>query len=724
MGLLMIRKICPVIFVCILCCNLYARPLNIIIVTNRNDSENGYREFLQDIYLDNANIEIHDDRYKEPLKDTEKQELAGADLIIVSSDNAGSDYNRDSAFWSSLDVPILSHNISLCRSNDHDNWDWFSSGRVTGSLSKFYATDPNDAIFDGIDLDPNSITIFDANEDFLIPDEVYQGNGTCLAKDSSGLPVIVCFDGTEPNYYDGSLYDPNGMPRIFFAMPDEPAFFFENATEPAKLLLRNAVTDLLPECWLVGDIDCDRDVDMHDLAELSTQWLLESPPESHSLPADIIPDGYVDVDDLALLTAFWLEGVDLTPPLPNPSEWTDPPAIQDGGFIAMKAKKAEDDLHGIQYAFKCIEDPNLSSHWQYDRNYIPANVPVGVTLSFETKARDTSSRFNETSYSSTETVRTDGLFYHAADASAAVALDDHRFMMADDEFNILQVYNWNLPASDPNTETNISAELTLDPGHPEADIEGATWFNNRIFWIASHGRSRFGDYWKSRYNFFATTIAPDGSVTAIDVYDNLINDLIQYDRIHHLGLEAAIGTSGDSIDPNTIPDLAPKVNGLNIEGLCTTADGTKMLIGFRNPQIGNDDMALIIPLANPEAVVLDGAVPILEDPIPIDLNGLGIRSIEYSPNLGEYLVIAGSHQGGENEPVQHLYNYDFAAEDRDKLATFTDITPEAIFQFPDANDINLLSDDGTRIIDTPSGPVVNKYLPREQRTYRTRTIKP
>lgn len=721
-GLLMIRKMCLVICALALCCGLQARPLNIIIVTSTDSSENGYAEFLRDIYLDNANVEIDDNRYKESsLNDTERQQLRDADLIIVSSDNSGGDYNADSAFWTSLPVPILSHNISVCRSNNHDNWDWFGSGQTTVSVSELHAVEPNDAIFDGIDLDPNSITIFDANEVFFVPDEPYLGYGTLLAADSSGLPVIVRFDGTEPNYYDGSLYDPNGMPRIFFAMPDEPATFFKNATEPAKQLLRNAVTDLLPECWLIGDIDCDRDVDLVDLSELSAQWLASTLP----LSADIIPDGHVNIDDLALLTAFWLEGVDFTPPQPNPSGWTTAgiPAIQDGGFIAMEAKKTGDDLHGIQYAFECIEDPNLSSDWQYDRAYIPANLPRGVDLSFQVKARDTSSRFNQTAYSSMESVRTDGLFYYAADASAAVALDDHRFIMADDEFNILQVYNWNLPQSDPNTETDISAALTLDPGHPEADIEGATWFNNRIFWITSHGRSRDGDYWQSRYNFFATTIALDGTATVDGVYDTLIDDLIQYDRTWNLGLEAAIGTTGDHIDPNTIPDLAPKVNGLNIEGLCTTADGTKMLIGLRNPRPNN--MALVIPLANPEAVVLAGADPNFEDAILIDLNGLGIRSIEYSPSLGEYLIIAGSHRGGENEPVQYLYNYSFIAEDKDKLATFSDtMTPEAIFQFPDANDINLLSDDGTREIDTPSGPAINKELPREQRTFRTRTIKP
>ena len=722
----MIRKICPVIFLLTLCCIVQARPLNIIIVTSTDNSEDGYAEFLRDIYMDNANVSIDDNRYQENLNGTEKQELLGADLVIVSSDNSGSDYNADSAFWAALPVPILSHNISICRSNSHDNWDWFDSDQTTVSVSQFYTADPNDPIFSNINLAAGSVTIFDSTFDFSVPDESYTGNGTLLATNSTGLPVIVRFDGNEPNYYDGSLYNPNNTPRIYFALPDEPATFFDNATPAAKQLLHNAVTALLPECWLPGDIDCDRDVDMEDLGELSAQWLQETPPQSDPSTADIVPDGLVNIDDLALLAMFWLEGFDNTPPSPDPAEWTDTPAIQDGGFVQMKAKSTDDDLHGVQYNFECLENSLYSSGWQYDREYIPADLPIGTTLSFQAKARDTSSRLNETFSSSTQTVRTDGLFYYSADASAGVALDTERFLIADDEFNILQVYNWNAPASDPNITTDISAALTLDPAHPEADIEGATWYNNRVFWITSHGRSRDGNYWASRYRFFATTIAPDGSAVVDGVDPNLIDDLIQYDRIWNLGLEAAIGTIGDHINPATIPDLAPKVNGLNIEGLCTTADGSKMLIGFRNPrpEIEGKIMALVIPLTNPEAVVLSGATPIFEPPLLIDLNDLGIRSIEYSPNIGEYLIIAGSHQGTEHDPVQYLYNYSFLTEDKDKLATFSDITPEAIFQFPDDNSINLLSDDGTRMIDTPEGPVMNKTLPRPQRTYRTRTIKP
>ncbi|MHC5001461.1 MAG: hypothetical protein ACYTE1_11735, partial [Planctomycetota bacterium] len=362
--------------------------------------------------------------------------------------------------------------------------------------------------------------------DFEIPDDAYTGYGTLLATNLSGLPVIVRFDGTEPNYYDGSLYDPSDTPRVYFALPQEPATFFDNSTEPAKKLLCNAVVSLLPECWLIGDIDCNRIVDINDLSELTAQWLQSVPPESNSPPVDIVVDGHVNGEDLSLMSAFWLEGSDANAPSPNPSEWKDIPEIQDGGFITMEAKKAEDDLHGVQYIFECVNNPALSSGWQYSKFYTPTDLPIGINLSFQTKSRDTSSRFNETVASTINTVRTDGLFYYAADASAAVALDSEHFIMSDDEHNFLQVYSWDMPESDPNSATDISAALTLDAEHPEADIEGATWFNNRIFWIGSHGRNKDGKYWESRYNFFATTIAPDGSATVDGVYDNLIDALI------------------------------------------------------------------------------------------------------------------------------------------------------------------------------------------------------
>ncbi len=317
-------------------------------------------------------------------------------------------------------------------------------------------------------------------------------------------------------------------------------------------------------------------------------------------------------------------------------------------------------------------------------------------------------------------------FRGCADASAAVALDKQRFIMADDEDNVLRIYNWDRPGSDPNCRTDISPSITFDAAYPEADIEGATWFNNRIVWITSHGRSKNGDYRPGRNRIFATTIAPDGAVVVDGVYAGLIDDLIAYGKQWDLGLRAAIGTDGSRINPKKIGKLAPKKKGLNIEGLCASADGKRLLIGLRNPRplINGREMVLIIPLANPEAVILKGQSPILQKPVLIDLDGLGIRSMEYAPGLEKFLIVAGSHKGGSNCPPSRLYAFDCKMQKRSKLAVFSNITPEAVFQFAGRNEIVLLSDDGTRIIDTSSGPVTNKKLPLRQRSFRAQTIKP
>ena len=86
--------------------------------------------------------------------------------------------------------------------------------------------------------------------------------------------------------------------------------------------------------------------------------------------------------------------------------------------------------------------------------------------------------------------------------------------------------------------------------------------------------------------------------------------------------------------------------------------------------------------------------------------------------------MAGSHKAGSEEPLQTLYKYHMETGLLTKLADFPFITPEAMFQFPSSNEIHLLSDDGAILIDTPDGPIENKYLPKEQRTFRAHEITP
>jgi len=717
-----------------------AEPFAIIIVTDDDKSERGYTEFLQDIYRGNVNVQINDHRYNEDLSNNKKLELESADLIIVSRDTGSKDYNGDSEFWGEINVPILNHNIKLARSGGHKFWDWLEGDCTsTNLLTHISVADSNDVIFDGVDISSGTVEIFATGKKIDHSDQNSAGNGTAAAVSDANV-VIARWLGSEPSYYQDSNYAPYAQ-RVFFAMPKNTYKFFDDATDDAKLMLENAILSLLPIVRPQGDLDYDRDVDFDDYVIFSGYWGNSGCTEGvPCCEADFTGDANVAGDDLKVLAGNWLEGVDLVVPEPNVMTWEDEPVTVSTTSVSMAATAASDSENGVEYYFQCASGNGPDSGWQYNTLFEPNNLAPGTKYTYRAKARDTSSRLNETEWSSPVTVRTFDIYSEIADASAAAAIDVNLFIAAGDEGSRLCIYDSNNAGTGPIDYTDVNELLNIDPCHPETDIEGATWFNcsdgnDRIFWITSHGRNKDGKYWYSRYQFFATTVMRDGNDINVKVngnYTNLVDDLIAYDSVYDLGLVDAIGVDGGHIDPCTISELAPKEKGLNIEGLSMTADGNSILIGFRNPRpkIDGDHMALIIKLNNPEEVVLSGAAADFDPPIFLDPNdGFGIRSIEYSPTLGQYLLIAGSHKAGTAKPIEEhgtqvLYMCDMDSAVLTELRRFRPITPEALFQFPDSNDIHLLSDDGILEIDTPEGPVWNKLLPREERTFRRQIVTP
>lgn len=557
-----------------------AEPLTIIIVTaDSNESERGYTEFLRDIYRGNVEVLIEPDRYDEDLSGNKKRELESADLIIVSRDNTDTDYNADADFWNDVNVPILNHNIKLARGSGHDYWDWLDGGDTPLAPHTHLAVaDPNDPIFAGVDTSSGTVEIFAAPVEIDYSDQSSAGYG-CVIAASDGDVVIARWLGNETAYYEGSDYAPGG-PRIFFAMPPMTYDFFDNATDAARLMLKNAILSLLPIYHPSADMDYDRDVDFEDFAIFAGYWgdsgCTEGVPCAQ---ADFTGDANIAAGDLALFAEEWLDGADATPPEPNVMTWRTEPMTLSTTSIYMAAAHASDAQYGVEYYFQCISGEGPDSAWQYVNTFEPNTLTLGTQYTYRAKARDTSGHLNETEWSDPATARTFGLHYEIADASAATALDANLFIAAGDEANRLSIYDSNEPASRPILDFNLTDYLDIDMNHPESDIEGATWFNGRIFWITSHGRNRDGKYWPSRYRFFATTVSQagaDANITVDGYYANLIDDLIDYDATYNLGLADAIGVIDGNINPEQIPDLAPKKDGLNLEGLCAAADGNSM----------------------------------------------------------------------------------------------------------------------------------------------------
>lgn len=253
------------------------------------------------------------------------------------------------------------------------------------------------------------------------------------------------------------------------------------------------------------------------------------------------------------------------------------------------------------------------------------------------------------------------------DASAAVCIGHRKFVVANDEDNILYLYHAEQSGA-PIYQQDISADLRLDP-EDEIDIEGATRLDDLIYWISSHGRSRKGKLQTERCRFFTTHIeeTDDGfAIEVIDVYEDLIEHLVEDKRLQVLGLNQAVMLGDEKAD-----HLAPKKKGSNIEGLCATADQRGILIGFRNPRL--DNKALIVPLTNPEAVVRQKALPLFGAPILLNLNHRGVRSIEYSEYLKAYIIFAGPHHG---ETHSQLYSWTGNTRDEPKfLLDFENFNP-------------------------------------------------
>lgn len=267
------------------------------------------------------------------------------------------------------------------------------------------------------------------------------------------------------------------------------------------------------------------------------------------------------------------------------------------------------------------------------------------------------------------------------DASGAVPLDDHRFVVADDEDNVLRVFDADR-GGPPETSADVSAGLGLPAKkkQPELDLEGATRLGDLALWITSHGRNSKGKPKPERLRFFATTASRDGALTLVgEPCTTLLPQLLASPAAGGLGLDQAA-------------ERGPKEpGGLNIEGMTATPDG-RILLGFRNPI--PDGKAILIPVENPREIVA-GQPARFGAPIRLDLGGLGVRAL--SLWRGRYLIAAGPVADGA---TPRLYTWSGRAGDAPVLVTAVEgFNPEGFFTPETRDAVMILSDDGTRLID-------------------------
>ncbi|MFF4327693.1 hypothetical protein ACFYZT_14310 [Streptomyces sp. NPDC001591] len=287
-------------------------------------------------------------------------------------------------------------------------------------------------------------------------------------------------------------------------------------------------------------------------------------------------------------------------------------------------------------------------------------------------------------------------FSGASDSSAAVDVGGGFTVVADDENNVLRLYDRS--RSDAPVRTwDFSSQLGVTK---EVDIEGATRIGDTVYWTGSLGNNKDGEYKAPRNTVFTTTVSGSGSATQLAYgrsYQHLREDLVAWDAAHGDRYGFAAGTASGQ---------APKqIDGFNVEGLeFAPGSATTAYAGFRAPLAPAvpGGKALLVPVTNFDKVLANGASAAFGSPVELDLGGLSVRDIRKNAQ-DQYLILAGSWAADDNSDPYALYQWDgvagHAPVKRADLPTSDPGGWEAIVEVPDLSApgarVQLITDSGS-----------------------------
>lgn len=272
------------------------------------------------------------------------------------------------------------------------------------------------------------------------------------------------------------------------------------------------------------------------------------------------------------------------------------------------------------------------------------------------------------------------------DASGAVPVSPTHFIVADDEDNLLRMYDAEaggkpiasyalkvLPSGRHVTSTHIAED-----DQNEFDLEAATKVGDTLFWLSSHGRDKKGRARPERYQFIALTRDPEtGEISPKGKpYHSLLEDITQSPHLP------------DYPWGRYAKRPAKESDAINIEGM-TAAMDEGVLIGFRNPVV--DGKSILVRLKNPEAVA-EGKKAVIDEVVQLDLDGLGVRGL--TSWSGDYYIAAGPI---DEERESKLFRWKSGDKPQPlNVVTPHDFNPEGFFTPEESDRFMVLSDDGGR----------------------------
>jgi hypothetical protein len=259
------------------------------------------------------------------------------------------------------------------------------------------------------------------------------------------------------------------------------------------------------------------------------------------------------------------------------------------------------------------------------------------------------------------------------EASAGAFIDNSHFAVASDDINTLQIYERGKP--DPVGSADMEAFTSFD----KSDLEGAAVIGDRVYWISSHSFSKKPKDKPERKVFFATKIGLAGGKPTL----------------------TGVGKPFTALRDPLAKAAGVEPGEMNIEALAATPEGG-LLIGLRAPL--REGRALVIPFKNPAAVVDEGTSPDLGEAVPIDLRGVGFRSMDLlGSGAAQYVIVAGPLSDSPDGFA--VFQWSGPGTDPVKVEGLNLVgKPEAAMAVPGQNVVQLLSDDGEICVGSDDEP--------------------
>ena len=232
------------------------------------------------------------------------------------------------------------------------------------------------------------------------------------------------------------------------------------------------------------------------------------------------------------------------------------------------------------------------------------------------------------------------MFNGVYEPSAVQQLPDGRILIAEDEpnhaFSVLSIDKSGHLVEDEALDTRIITGFKRRLNDLEALARDNEGF---IYALTSHSRNRKGQRSPDREHLMRFKIQ-GGDVLGLTSYNNLTQVLESDTKLH------------DLIRERTKAEVS--FEEINIEGMAFDPVKKRLVLGFRDPEFNN--MALVAFISNPKDVFERNAQPEFDEVAILDIDGGGIRSLNYDPVLKNY-VIANEVKDENGQKFSQLWTW-------------------------------------------------------------------